>query len=147
MSADIPVPSPADAAQVASTLQWAITFAGIGGALFGGFIGGFTPVCVAWLSRPKLQIDCKDDDECKVTAAQIDKEGKTTEYLWVRARVQNKGKMRATHCQAFVTGLRELRDDGSLSENLIRNSKSLRWAGWDNSPRDVPPEVKFMSTS
>lgn len=124
--------------------EWAVVAAGIAGAVIGGFVGGITPHFVARYFGPQLKIDCLGEDENIVTSEDPGESGRTTENLWVRARVRNTGRMRAEKCQVFLTSLHELRADGSVSASLIKDSKPLRWAGVkQNAPLDVPPAVEF----
>jgi hypothetical protein len=117
--------------------EWGVAAVGVAGAVIGGFVGGVTPQLVAWYLRPELMIDYQGGKDNVVTI-----ENANSAEIWVRARVQNTGRLRAKECQAFLTSLHEVRADGSVFA-VLEDSKPLAWTGRSAAPLDVPPGVEF----
>jgi len=122
--------------------EWVAVASGVAGAVAGGFVGGVTPSVVGRLFGPRLEIDYAGDRDNVVTTVNTGSEGQTTEDIWVRARVRNRGRLRAKRCQVFLTSLCEVRADGTTSV-VVKDSKVLQWAGGSRDPLDVPPGVEF----
>ncbi len=112
---------------------WGIALIGVTGAVVGGFVGGLSPLIVAWWFGPQLLIDFQENENNRID---------DSDFTWIRARVQNKGHRRATNCQAFITAIYEIRADNSLHP-VAKDSKVLQWAGGSVEPRSVPHGVEF----
>jgi hypothetical protein len=104
--------------------EWGVAAVGVAGAVIGGFVGGVTPDLVTWYFRPQLKIDYQGAEENIVTVESTRGDGQTSTDIWIRARVQNTGGLRAKACQVFLTSLHKVRADGSTSA-VLRDSKVL----------------------
>jgi hypothetical protein len=121
---------------------WLIALVGVAGAVIGGIAGGLTPSLVTWCRRPKLLIDFQGDEYNRVDGRQTWKDGTVEDLIWIRARVQNPGRSRATNCRPFITAIYEVRADNSLYR-VLKDTKNLQWAGGKVEAISIPQGVEY----
>jgi hypothetical protein len=92
------------------------------------------------LLRPQLLIDF-DGTESNIVHAEHMQGDKPVSMIYVRVRVKNEGSAIAKGCRVYLTELKEVYPGGSTHSTALDDSKVLAWAGWDFSPKDVPPGV------
>jgi hypothetical protein len=121
-----------------------IALIGGGSAIAGGLLTGAYQHARDYFARPQLLIDYKGTDANKVTSEQ-DNDGKHISEIYIRVRVQNKGRAVAKGCRVFLADLHEVHPSGKATPTVFYDSKQCRWAGWDDAPRDIPNGVRFYS--
>jgi hypothetical protein len=120
---------------------------GGGAAIVGGVIGGLLSGAYQHIrdhaSRPRLQIDYEGVEGAhRVEVDYTDKENRPVAEIYIRARVQNKGRRVAKGCLVFLANVREVHPSG-MTTTSFHDSMPLAWAGWNFSPRDIPRGVEF----
>jgi hypothetical protein len=115
------------------------------GGVAGGIVGGLTPLLAGWLRRPRLVIDFKNDKNNIVTSQKMEG-GKLIDDIWLRVRVENTGHRRALDCQVYLTAMYQERKDGSLEPDpVLKDAKTLQWAGGRKLPIAIPQCVDFYA--
>jgi hypothetical protein len=98
------------------------------GAIFGGAVTGLFELCRDWFCGPRLSLDCKGTEPNRM---------RSNTQIYIRVRVQNKGRRPAKEAMAFLTSLRPVVDKVA-QQSLLHDSLRLHWAGGIFT-RDVPP--------
>jgi hypothetical protein len=122
--------------------DWGIAAVGAIAAITGGVLSGAYSYLLARYNRPNLLIDYIGSAANRVEADHP-VNGVSESFVYIRARVQNKGRHIAKSCRVFLTALDEVRIGGTTTPTVLADSKVLSWAGWKFAPIDVPAGVEF----
>jgi hypothetical protein len=103
----------------------------------GGLLSGAYQHRRDW--RARLQVDFPGDPANIVIVDRKKEDGAHVAIIYIRARVKNIGRRTAKGARVFLTSLKEEHRGGQITETSFNDSVALAWAGWNFSPRDLPP--------
>ena len=85
------------------------------GTLLAVVVALFQKLIRDYINRPKIQITCKDDNQCKVIINNNAESSDTSNEIRLRVRSENKGNYIANHAALYVDSYYKLREkEGSF---------------------------------
>lgn len=112
------------------------------GSLGARALSALFPHAIAWFNKPKLLIDFEGGN-ANIVHSTHDEGGQSKAFIYVRARVRNKGRHTAKGCRVFLRTLEEVLPGGTTLPTAWNDSMPLAWAGRKFVPVDVPVGVEF----
>lgn len=95
-----------------------------------------------WFNRPKIEITCKDNNQCKVEIQSGTESSDSSREIRIRVKLENKGNYIANHAAMFVDTIYQKREkEGSFvkSEFTPKQLKDFR----NTKPSSIAPHLQY----